>query len=275
MKTVRKKRLLHRITRKNILGKGKQGIVYNVVNTNGIHYALKSGDIGEHEIEFAETVAVKYPNHFMILYDHDKETLIYSKIDLTFRDYLQHSKLSNTVLYDLYIQMMYIICILQKEGWTHHDFHSGNIGLVKTKDETIEIKGHRIPTHGYYVQAIDYGSVVHSVLPYRDLYRLFASYVYDTHTHTYKDIWSIQKKPFLSFQKKKIQQYLPTSTDMKEQWRNNDISFVLFQLLYPTDFKKAYPSIDKFIYLPTKVMLYIIKHIDTPTRCLDYLIAHR
>jgi len=277
METRKKKRFLDRLTKKNIIGKGKQGTVYNSVNKDGTHYAIKAGSIGKNEILFATTVAVKYPDQFMTLYDHAKNTLVYSKIDLTLKEYIQDHNFhpSQTILYDLYIQIFSIISILQKEGWTHHDLHIGNIGLIHTPNKTIEINGHAIPTHGYLVQAIDYGSVVHSIIPYRDIYRLFAGYVYNTETKTIIDVYSIKKKPLSAIQIKSIQRYLIKGTSREDQWKNNDLSFLLFRLLYPIEFKKAYPTIELLIFLPKKITLYIIKNINNPTKCLEYLITNK
>ena len=276
MGTRKKKRFLNRLTKKNIIGKGIHGTVYNSINTDGTHYAIKTGSIGKNEISFATTVAAKYPDQFMTLYDHANDMLVYSKIDLTFKEYIQkhHFHPSQVIVYDLYIQIFSIICILQQEGWTHRDLHIGNIGLVRTSNKTIEINGHTIPTHGYLVQAIDYGSVVHSAIPFRDIYLLFRL-LYDTKTNTFMDIYSIKKIPLSAVQTKSIQRYLIKGTSREDQWKNNDLSFLLFRLLYPIEFKKVYPTIEILIFLPKKTIIYIIKNINNPTTCLEYLITNK
>jgi hypothetical protein len=267
MKTVRKKRLLNRVTRKQILGKGREGTVYNAVNSNNIHYALKEGTFGRHEIEFATTVAVKYPNQFMQLYDHRDGVALWSKIDMTFREY--SNKKHHTHLYDFYIQIFYIVSLLQKEGWTHNDFHTSNIGLCKTTDSIININGTAIPTHGYYVQAIDYGSVRHTVQPARDLYKLFSVVQQDG---KWIDMHDIKRVKFSS---NKLKQYLPALSGQEGIWIRNDCLVLLLGLLNFPQFRKLYPSMKISFELPRHTMLYIIKHLDDVDACLDYLIEKR
>jgi hypothetical protein len=267
MKTIRKKRLLNMITRKNRIGKGREGTVYNSVNSEGTHYALKEGVLGKEEINFATTVAAKYPNQFMQLYDHRDGVALWSKVDMTFREYLE--KKDHSHLYDFYIQIFYIISLLQKEGWTHNDFHTSNIGLCKTADSTLRIKDHAIPTHGYFIQAIDYGTVRKGVRPGRDIYKLFSTVRQDGLWIDLHDI----KKVKISFQK--VKQYLPTLPGQEGKWIQNDCSLLLLQLVDPSHFKKVYPGIEVSFGLPRHAMLYIIKHLDDVDACLNYLLKKR
>jgi hypothetical protein len=151
------------------------------------------------EIEFAETMYKLYPNHFMQLYDYDfvsscehkqswngfafkLEDLppkyrklyirlqkskycsikLWSRIDLTLHTLLQSWKTFNyNVFYDLFIQIIYVVYLMNKHGYFHNDFHTKNIGIKYTKQKYIIIFGTKIPTHGMFVQAIDYGLVLH------------------------------------------------------------------------------------------------------------------
>lgn len=150
------------------------------------------------EIDFARTMFEKYPNHFLKLYDweiesnckhmheyeeeiksnenledydkHRKELenskycfrRLYSFINTDFEKYLSKQEtIDKDEFYDFFIQIVYVIYIMKKEGYVHSDFHFGNIGMVKTKLATIDIFGKSVPTHGFLIQAIDYGNVLH------------------------------------------------------------------------------------------------------------------
>jgi hypothetical protein len=259
MKTVRKKRLLNNITKKNRLGKGREGTVYNAVNSHGIQYALKEGPLGPYEIEFAEHVAHKYPDQFMTLYDHRKGVALWSKVDTTLQEKAKH--LSPSILYDIYIQIFNILTILQTEGWTHNDFYASNIGIRATPHSTITIRNHTIPTHGYLVQAIDYGLVRKEFQPGRDIYKLF-SIVKENGVDT--DLYRIKK---VKLHKK---YYLPLP-----KFIQMDLSVLLLHLMAAKEFKKIYPALHISYPLPTSAMLYILHHIKDPVACLNYLIEKR
>lgn len=151
------------------------------------------------EIEFASILGKKYPDHFMKIYDYKidekcnhkqswegfgfeikdlpkNQQKYYTKlfaspycsvkllsiIDTTLKNVLESWKTFHYDEYrDLIIQVIYVIYLMKKEGFFHRDFHPGNIGLVKTKNKYIDIFGHKIQTHGYLVQAIDYESNLH------------------------------------------------------------------------------------------------------------------
>ena len=182
-------------------------------------------------------------------------------------NYLIHTKLQH--IYDLYIQIFYIVSLLQKEGWTHNDFHTSNIGLCKTADATIDINGHAIPTHGYYVQAIDYGTVRHTIRPGRDLYKLFSVVQQDG---KWVDMHDIKRVKFPS---NKLKQYLPALPGQEGKWIQNDCLVLLLGLLDPSQFRKVYPRLKISFELPRHAMLYIIKHLDDVDACLKYLIEKR
>jgi serine/threonine protein kinase len=152
------------------------------------------------EVDFALNVANKHPDQFMTLYGwkiddtcidikydftdkfYKLEDLpksqqkyikninaspycsikLWSLIDGTLYDLVEPKlKLSDRVFYDILLQILNIICIMQYSGYQHNDFHPGNIGYIKTTKPTINIQGHTIPTHGYIFKAIDFGLVLH------------------------------------------------------------------------------------------------------------------
>jgi serine/threonine protein kinase len=151
------------------------------------------------EIEFAETMNKLYPKQFMTLYDYKIDTdckhtqnfdgfdfelkdlpkaqqtfykmlwkskicsiKLYSYVNTTLHGVLNSwKKFDNKIFYDLFIQIIYVVYLMNKHGYFHNDFHPKNIGIVHTKDKYIDILGHKILTHGMNVQAIDYGLVLH------------------------------------------------------------------------------------------------------------------
>jgi len=242
MKTVRTKRLLNNITRKNIIGKGREGTVYNAINSNGVHYALKEGPLGKQEIEFAETVAAKYPEHFMQLYDHREGVAVWSKVDTTLNEFQGSKK-------DMYIQIFKILTILEKEGWTHNDFHPSNIG----------IEG------GTKVKIIDYGLVRKGFRPGRDIYKLF-SIVKQNGIDT--DLYQVKKKKLTNAIMALVKPYLPPVSKFMQM----DLQVLLLDLLAPKEFKRLYPGVEIPHVVSKSVMLYIIKHIEDPEKCLQYML---
>lgn len=267
MKTIRKKRLLNTITRKNVIGKGQEGTVYNAINSNGMHYALKEGPLGKQEVEFAETVAVKYPDHFMQLYDHREGAALWSKLDITIKKFFKKIE-SSKKIYDLYIQIFYILTILQKEEWIHNDFHIGNIGLLHTSKKSIVIQGHSIPTHGYLVQTIDYGMVRKGFQPGRDIYKLF-SIIKQYRINI--DLYDVKKKKLEKATMALLKSHLPSVSKFMQM----DLQVLLLDLVAPKEFKRLYPGLEVPHILPKSVMLYIIKHIEDPKTCLQYMLKNR
>jgi len=242
MKTFRKKRLLNTITRKNIIGKGREGTVYNAVNSNGIHYALKEGPLGKQEIEFAETVAAKYPDHFMQLYDHREGVALWSKVDTTLKEFHGSKK-------DIYVQIFKILTILEKEGWTHNDFHHSNIGIEgDTK-----------------VKIIDYGLVRKGFQPGRDIYKLF-SIVKLNGIDT--DLYRVKKRKLEKVTMSLLKPYLPPVSKFMQM----DLQVLLLDLLAPKEFRRLYPGLEVPHVLSKSIMLYIIKNIEKPEACLQYML---
>jgi hypothetical protein len=147
------------------------------------------------DIDFAKTLGNKYPDFFMKIYDYDiideckheqkypeyiqyfskelQESLderknssfcsrkIYSLIDTTFQNLVSKLKDQNQI-YSIVTQICYAIYLMHKEGYTHNDLHSGNIGIIYTDKKFIKIFDENIPTFGYQVTFIDYGYALHN-----------------------------------------------------------------------------------------------------------------
>mgnify|MGYP000417384505 CR=1 FL=1 len=152
------------------------------------------------ENEFSKKMNKLYPNHFLKLHAHlidndcehnqltennidlnhksndpkfDKlrkhlSTLkscsvkLWSIIDLTLHDILKKWKTFKIKTFNnIMIQLVYVIHLMNKHGYSHNDLHVGNIGLTKTNNKFINISGTKIKTYGYYVCVIDYGLILH------------------------------------------------------------------------------------------------------------------
>lgn len=146
------------------------------------------------DILFAQKLASKYPQQFMQMYDYKftndcEHVQKYTKNIKDFNPKLQkwikqlgestycairtfslvdttlsqiRPKLNLKQLYSAIIQIDNIVYLMRKHGYAHNDFHSGNIGVVKTDKKTINVMSHKIPTFGYIYQAIDYGMSIHN-----------------------------------------------------------------------------------------------------------------
>ncbi len=175
------------------IGNGAYGTTYKV-EYNNKYYALKKQKILEsdtkknlnsniwREIEFYKWINKLNKDDqifFMKLYEFniekscdlnqeiDNKQLNRSKICLNLlvdlKDgVLKDLNLSKNQNNSLLIQMLYIIYLLRKSNWIHHDIHPGNIGY-KIVDEDMKLtirinnKLFKIPTYGYIFSLIDYG----------------------------------------------------------------------------------------------------------------------
>ncbi len=105
---------------------------------------------------------------------------IYSLVDNTIIDYILnwdnfHYKEFNA----LFLQILYIIYILDSNGYHHNDLHGFNIGITHTKEKYINILNKKIPTYGNYIQLIDFDKVIHKKY-YKNYPNLEENYRYST-----------------------------------------------------------------------------------------------
>ena len=143
------------------------------------------------EIRFAKDIANKNPMQFMTLYDYDiidkcelkqeyaidigilpeptqkylKQLAesefcvrkIYSLVDTTLSK-IEFKNLEE--IYSMILQMMYIVHLMEKKGYIHGDLHPGNVGVLNTDEEFVNVLGYSVPTFGRIYQAIDFGGVL-------------------------------------------------------------------------------------------------------------------
>jgi hypothetical protein len=149
---------------------------------------------------------------------------------------------------------------MHSNGYVHSDFHSGNVGVVNTNKNFINILGHNIPTFGRIYQAIDYGGVLNknSIQPNKHVMGLEETedimYDYALKIGDKMPILmnNIQDDDFWNYtQKNNIQRdyikdkekilNLPESEIVKNliQTDEDDLHFELFRILFPKQFQKA------------------------------------
>jgi serine/threonine protein kinase len=175
------------------IGNGAYGTTYKV-EYNSKYYALKKQKILHsdtkknlsskiwREIEFYKWINklnLDDQIFFMKLYEYNIENSCDLEQEINNKE-LNRSKICLNLLVDLkdgvlqdltlskqennslLIQMLYIIYLLRKSNWIHHDVHPGNIGykIVDTNTKIklrINNKKFTIPTYGYIFSLIDYG----------------------------------------------------------------------------------------------------------------------
>lgn len=144
------------------------------------------------EIEFMETMPIKYPQQFVKLYHYEikkceyknEKLLQYWKINghisyadkkLFFSKYcsikwmeliddtmanIMNKITHKQVAIDFLIQIINIVHILTQNGYNHVDMHCENICVIKTDEKYINILNKKIPTYGFIVKLIDYGRIL-------------------------------------------------------------------------------------------------------------------
>ena len=278
------------------------------------------------EIDFANTLSNKYPNQFMKIYKYENKKCDYVhtltetqkkslneeaikyynelneshycsiKLTSTIDDILENIiyKLSDKkIILDLLIQVVYIAYLINKEGYYHRDFHPENIGVVYTKDEFIEILKNKIPTHGYILQAIDYGMVLHkkyqldesekNALTYNnDLYRIFYKIIFKIMLkkliERYPNI-NINKKISISENDSKVlEPYLKNIKINNSDWVNKNYNYfqqLLYKIVFFDKFQDQLGIIDKielFDFISVKSVIFIVINFYDLKKILKHLI---
>lgn len=270
------------------IGRGKDGIVYLVEKDNK-NYAMKKEKIHpkiKREIDFFQSFANKYPEYFNQLIEYDIEGNYSRKIYDWIPNFMSNTKLSLKEYYSIFIQLIHILHLLNKNGYVYLDVHPGNIGLVKTNNKFITINGKNVPTFGNLVKLIDFSNILHIKYPMTDKEK----YIYKMGLE--KEILlglgnlSFDMTPLFKQWPKnfeytevlnKIKENLEYQ-DLKKYSRNDKVIFDLFSILYPekfqrilfkNNFKKTIP-IKKNI--PVVDIINIVKNYNNYNRLINYFI---
>ncbi len=259
------------------------------------------------EIEFAKNFANKHQDNFIKLIEYDiidncehkqkysiplevfgksgKELLlnknkstycirkIYTLIDTTVYDIIE--ELNKKQLYSIFIQICYAIYLMNKYGYVHGDLHTGNIGLVKT-NKKIKVFDKLIPSYGYQVKIIDYGSVLNK--KYKLTKNVFGSEKKNFDLRfKYEILWSLSElivnltqvweKLDVTFNFEKLKKEfikMPEYQVISKLVSDDENQILLFQIMYPDKFQKIILG-DKFkktipvkLYLPFEDLIFLL-----------------
>ena len=70
-------------------------------------------------------------------------------------------KLKLEQIYSILLQIINIIMLLHKGGYSHNDLHTDNIMICKTNKKYFIMNDKKIKYHGYQLSAIDFGEILH------------------------------------------------------------------------------------------------------------------
>ncbi len=224
---------------------------------------------------------------------------VYSFVDYNFKDIinkLKNSKNGKIKIYDIIIQILYIIYLMKKNKYYHADFYNLNIGFVKTKDKTIKILGKDIPTHGYFIVPIDYGNILSSKYNLNKTEQKLFKYkneLLNIIGHIFAYMYSIDElknlglkystKPTVSKKDKELLEKL--LNDKKTQKLNKEIKNDLINYLYKIIFyqkfqkeilgKKLKEPIPPIEFIPISNFIYMVCNIYQPKKILEYFLFYR
>lgn len=236
------------------------------------------------EIEFSNTMN-KINDNFFITFDEHKIIKKNNNI-YDFKTYKYIKKtLANEInnydynkMYWLIIQIIYIIFLMNKNGYVHSDFHIHNILVDKTDKKKINILGKDFLTGGEIIKLIDYETVLHNKYPFgicrfelneemtykkglqNEINRLI-SYTLEF------NVWDEIIKYDIDFiQKHKQFKSLKYYKHLRHLSSDKYKLFFFFELLYPLEFQKFIlgKNFKKFIppilRIPIEDIIFISKH---------------
>jgi len=268
------------------------------------------------EIDFANTMSSKYPQQFMKIFEYENKRCDYiheldsnrwstmnvkvkqyfeelfsspfcsikitSIIDIMLHDIIY--KISDKeIIYNLFIQVVYLSYIINKEGYYHRDLHPKNIGVIYTDDEFINILGKDIPTNGYILQAIDYGMVIHAKYDLEENERKQLVDDNDLYQNVYKIIFKIMLKELIEkYPDKDINQIVPISIKNQKKILNHIIQHdnyayfeeLLYKIIFFDKFQEQIGIVDKvelFDFLSIEDVIYIFENYNNLEKILLYL----
>lgn len=210
---------------------------------------------------------------------------ITSIIDIMLHDIIYKISDKN-IIYNLFIQVVYLSYLINKEGYYHRDLHPKNIGVIYTDDEFINILGKNIPTNGYILQAIDYGMVIHEKYDLDENERNQLVDDNDLYQNVYKIIFKIMLKELIEkYPDKDINQLVPISEKDKEKieqilhyiiQHDNYAYFeeLLYKIIFFDKFQEQIELDDKvelFCFLSIEDVIYIFENYNNLEKILLYL----
>ena len=273
------------------------------------------------EIDFAETLSSNYPQQFMKIYEYKNKkcnyvhylsergwyNLTYKNLEKYYRnlydspycsikitsivdDTLHHIiyKIDDKkIVLDLFIQIVNIIYLINKEGYYHRDLHSSNIGVIFTKDKYITILNKQVLTHGYILSAIDYGMVLHKKYILDETEKNELKHNNDLYLSFNRIIMRIMLRNLVSkyYLRKYINKIvLISDKDAKtlepilENIKDNNYNYfqeILYKIIFFDKFQEQLKIPDKvklFEFIPIKSVKFIVRNFYNLKKILEHLI---
>ena len=198
------------------------------------------------------------------------------------------------VILDLFIQVVNIAYLINKEGYYHRDLHPKNIGVIKTKDKYIKILDKQVLTHGYVLSAIDYGMVLHKKYILEEWEQDALKYDNDLYNNFYKIIFKIMLKnlinkypeldinkivPISDEEAKTLEQVLENIKIDNSDWIKYNYAYfqeLSYKIIFFDKFQEQMGINDKvelFNFIPIDSVKFIVKHFYDLKKILEHLIS--
>ena len=81
--------------------------------------------------------------------------------DFFYKKYIKNINVKYAEIYTIILQVIHILILLQKSGYSHNDTHLQNIMIKKTNKKYYKMNNIKINYNGYLVSIIDYGNTLH------------------------------------------------------------------------------------------------------------------
>ena len=216
---------------------------------------------------------------------------IYELLDGKVQDII--SDLTQNQIYSFIIQIALIIKTLEKAKYIHGDFHSGNIGYIKTNKKYIKYGKLKIPTFGYIYKAIDLGSIMHPSYKlsdrekkwYKDLYKRELISPLITSLVNRETYWDFIKNNDIKLNFKKDMDKIKKSNlfdvfnKLFPDIKNEEYKFDLSEIIYPDKFqqiilgKKYQSTIKPILYIDILDIIFMYKYNFNCDKIIEYFYA--
>ena len=192
------------------------------------------------------------------------------------------------IVLDLFIQVVNIAYLINKEGYYHRDLYPKNIGVIFTKDKYVTILNKQVLTHGYVLSAIDYGVVLHKkyILSEQEQYSL--KYNNDLRPSFDRIILRMMLKNLVSkyYPKKYINKIVSISDKdaetlepILENMKNDNYNYfqeILYKIIFFDKFQEQIGVSEKvklFEFMPVESVKFIVRNFYDLKKILEHLIS--
>lgn len=227
---------------------------------------------------------------------------LYSLVDTTLNTMI--NDLNKNQIYSMVIQNLNIIWLLDTNGYTHNDLHGGNIGVIYTNQEYVNVLDNQIPipTFGNIFVALDFGNmtknspdelnhegrirdtmkIISRLVKYQNKFVLEDNLGKTFQTNKLIKVSQIDKKKITKMRKTK--QWKKMCSEIKLNSRTIkpmelDDKIILFQMLYSMKFQKIllgeqYTELNNLVYkMEIKNIIYFIKNKNDLRKMIKYFVC--